>query len=207
MMPLGRVFNKIVRMNRGFETRSRSLFQDQPCKFHPLPVYPNAAAVGLGGKCYRRYRLNHIPKLFFSQAQRILGPSASCSIACLAQPPPPRGYEPRHAGLQNIIGRPDLKSFDSCLFAKRARNKDERQIGADTQRQIQRGKSVERRKFIVREDQVKFGAFKSCEEVSATLHAGYSTDEMIGFKKILYEPGVVWIILQQQDTNRHTHNT
>src|SRR6516225_7018970 len=194
-------------MNRRLPTRSRTLFQGQPGKFHPLSVYPKTAAVGLRGKRYRRYRPNDIPKLFFSLTQRILGPSARGSIACLAQRAPHGGHEPRHSGLQNIVGGPNLKGFDSCLFAKSARNEDERQIGADTQRQIQRGKSVERGKFIIREDQVKFGVFKSCQKLSATLHAGYATDEMIGFKERFYKARVIGVILQQEDSDRRTHNT
>src|SRR5262249_16637186 len=127
-MPPGGVFSQVIGMNRRLPTRSQGLFPGEPCKFHPLPVYPNVAAVGLAGKRYRWYRLNDIAKLRFSPAQRALSSFAGSPIACLAQCALYGGHETRQPGLQHIIGGPDLEGFDRCLFAEGAGNKDEWKI-------------------------------------------------------------------------------
>src|SRR5262249_40600967 len=95
VMPFGGVFNQVIGMNRRLPTRSQGLFPGEPCKLHPLPVYPNVAAVGLRGKRYRWYRLNDVPELYLAATQRILSPLAPASIACLAQGPLHRRHEPR----------------------------------------------------------------------------------------------------------------
>src|SRR5215475_3627517 len=129
MMPPGGVFNQVIGMNRRLPTRSQGLFPGEPCKLHPLPVYPNVAAVGLRGKRYRWDCLDDVPKLYLAATQRILSPLAPSSIACLAQGALHCGHEPRQPGLQNIICGPDLEGFNSCLFAKSAGNEDKGNIG------------------------------------------------------------------------------
>src|SRR5215475_3625718 len=136
MMPPGGVFNQVIGMNRRLPTRSQGLFSGKPCKLHPLPVYPDVAAVGLGGKRYCRDRLYDIAKLRFSLAQRTLSSFAGSPIACLAQCALHGGHEPRQSGLQNIICGPDLKGFNSRLFAKSAGNEDKGNIRSDTQRKV-----------------------------------------------------------------------
>ncbi len=54
---------------------------------------------------------------------------AFSSHARFAQRALHRGHEPRHSGLQNIVGRTDLERFNRHFLAERARNDDERQIG------------------------------------------------------------------------------
>src|SRR5215469_2944521 len=81
-MPPGGVFSQVIRMNRRLPTRSQGLFPGEPGKLHPLPVDPNVAAVGLGGKRYHRDRLYDIAKLGLSPAQRTLSSLAGSPIAC-----------------------------------------------------------------------------------------------------------------------------
>src|SRR5215471_15707586 len=207
MMPPGGVFNQVIGVNCRLPTRSQRLFPGEPRKLHPLPVDPNVAAVGLGGKRYRRDRLYDIAKLRFSPAQRTLSPFAGSPIACLAQCALYGGHEPRQPGLQNIIGGPDLEGFDRCFFAKGARNKDKRSFRAGTPCKVQRGKAVERRKLVIREDQVKFAILKSRQKPVAILDAAYATDELIGPEEFLYEFRIMGVILQQQNPDGRTHNT
>ena len=73
------------------------------------------------------------------------------------------------------------------------------------QRQLQCGKAVERRKFVIGENQVKSTVFKSGQELGARLDAGDFTDEMIGFQELLNELRVLEAVLHQQNAERRRH--
>src|SRR5260221_214586 len=62
-----------------------------------------------------------------------------------------------------------------------------------------------RRKRIIRENQLNFNVFKSGQELGASLSAGYFTDEIIGFKDLLNELRVIGVVLQQQHSERILH--
>jgi len=97
--------------------------------------------------------------------------------------------------------------FDRYVFADRAGNKDERQIRAGALRKLQCRKAVERRKFVIGEDQIDIDVFKSGQELSAGLDAGYFADEMIDFKELLNKLRVTGLVLQQEDLERIRHGT
>ena len=97
-----------------------------------------------------------------------------------------------------------LVGLDRYLFAK-ARDKDERQIGAGAPRELQCGEAVERRKCVIGENQVNCTVFKSGHELGAGLDAGDFADEMILFKKLLNELRILDAILQQQNAERGRH--
>ena len=70
---------------------------------------------------------------------------------------------------------------------------------------LQRRKAVERRKLVVREDQVNVAILKRGDELGTRLNAGYFTDE-IGFKEeLLNELRITGAILQQQNSKRRGH--
>jgi len=68
------------------------------------------------------------------------------------------------------------------------------------------GKAVERRKLVIREDQVNFTIFKRGQKLGTSLRAGDITDEIICFKELLNELRVTGIVLQQKNFDRRRHN-
>src|SRR5271168_306365 len=100
---------------------------------------------------------------------------------------------------------PDLERFDRFLFAERARDKDERQIRASIHRKLQCGKTVERRKCVIGENEVNSSVVESGHELGARLHADDFTDEMIRLEELLNELRVHGAILQQQNAEWRRH--
>src|ERR1700737_5130672 len=129
----------------------------------------------------------------------LLGHPAFGSLTGFAQRALHQGPQPRQPRLQNVVGRPDFERFDRYFFAERAGNKDERQIGAFTLRKLQCGKTVERRKLVIRENQVDSTVLESGQELGAGLDAGCFADEMICFKESLNKRRVSGVTLELAD--------
>ena len=62
--------------------------------------------------------------------------------------------------------------------------------------ELQRGNAVERRKLVVRENQIKFIVFKRDQKLRARLDTGDFTDELIGFQEPLNQLRVPGVVLQ-----------
>src|SRR5262249_15307560 len=88
------------------------------------------------------------------------------------------------------------------LLAEAAGDEDERQIGARARCELQRGKSVERRKLVVRENKVDLGCFQRGDELGTRLDAPCCKDESVRFKEPLNQIGITGIVLQQQQLER-----
>ena len=69
--------------------------------------------------------------------------------------------------------------------------------GRATQCELECGNAVERRKLVVREDQVNFIVFKCGQKLVAGLNAGDFTDEIFCFEEPLNELCVPGVVLQQ----------
>ena len=61
--------------------------------------------------------------------------------------------------------------------------------------------------MVIGEDQIDIDVFKSGQELSAGLDAGYFADEMIDFKELLNKLRVTGVVLQQEDLERIRHGT
>src|SRR6516162_6777068 len=144
-----------------------------------------------------RFRQVHL-----APAQRLLSLPALSSFAGFAQRALHRGNKPFQSRLQDIIRSPDFQRFDRYVFTDRAGNKDERQIRTGILRKLQCGKAVERRKLVIRENQIDLGAFQGGQELRTRLQAGYFAIEMIDLKELLNELRVTGVILQQEDAQR-----
>src|SRR3954447_140566 len=64
-------------------------------------------------------------------------------------------YETIEPLFENVVGRPALERIDRGPLAEEAGDDDERRIGSALAGQLQRGKAVEGRQKIVREDDVE----------------------------------------------------
>src|ERR1700676_2028108 len=144
-------------------------------------------------------------QIHLAPAKRLLGLLAFDAFSGFAQRALHGGHEPRQSRLHNIIRGPVFDRLDRHFFAERPRNEDEGQIGAGIKRKLQCGKAVERRKFVIRENEVDSGVLKTGHELGARLNAGYFTDKMIGFKELLNELRVRGAILQQENPKRRCH--
>ena len=88
---------------------------------------------------------------------------------------------------------PNFSGFDCHFLAERAGNKDERQIGALVHGKLQSGKAVERRKLVVREDDIDVSVFQSGHELGASLDAGdFAERNVSASRSSLNELGVAW---------------
>jgi hypothetical protein len=73
--------------------------------------------------------------------------------------------------------------------------------------ELQCGEAVERRKLVVREDDIDASVLESGHEFGARLDAGGFADDMLRFKEPLNELCVACVVLQQEDVERRRHNT
>ena len=108
----------------------------------------------------------------------------------------------RQLGLDHIIGRPGLEGFDRHFLAESARHEDEGQIGAGLECELQRGDAVERRKAVIREDQVEPTILQSAYELGAGLHANDVAKDAVRLENILSKLRVGGAVLEQQDMQR-----
>ncbi len=79
--------------------------------------------------------------------------------------------------------------------------------GRALERKLQSGKAVERREFVIRQDQVDIILFKGRDELGTSLDPGDLTVEMLRFKDLLNEFSITRGILQQQNAARRSHST
>src|SRR3954447_5834977 len=70
-------------------------------------------------------------------------------------------YETIEPLFENVVGRTALERIDRALLAEEAGDDDERRVGSALAGQLQRGKAVEGRQKIVREDDVE-GCLLEC---------------------------------------------
>ena len=68
--------------------------------------------------------------------------------------------------------------------------------------ELQCGNAVERRKLVIREDQVKLIFFKRGQKLDARLDRGYLTDELICFQQPLNQLRIPGVVLQQKNSER-----
>src|SRR5271157_2536402 len=144
-------------------------------------------------------------QVHLAPAQRLLGLRAFGSFPGFAQRAPHRGREPRQPCLHDVIGGPDLQRFDRHVLAERAGDEDERQVRAGAPRELQRGNAVERRKLVIREDQVDLGVVESGHEPVAGLGADDVAGNIVGFKEIANKLRVTGVVLQQQNAEGRCH--
>src|ERR1700761_3364395 len=144
-------------------------------------------------------------QIHLASAKRLLCLLAFGALLSFADRALHGGYEPRQSRLHNIIRGPDLDRLDRDLFAERPGNENERQIGAGSQRELQRRKAIEGRKLVIGENEVDSSVLKTGDELGTRLNAGYFADEMIGFKQRLNKLCVMGVILKQENPKRRCH--
>src|SRR6202166_2233788 len=115
-------------------------------------------------------------------AKRLLGLLAFGAFSGFAERALHGGHEPRQSRLHNIMRGPDFDRLDRHFFAERPGNEDEEQIGAGSERKLQCGKTVERRKLVIRENEVDCGVRKPGDELGTRLSADHFTVKLISFK-------------------------
>src|ERR1700722_17188177 len=144
-------------------------------------------------------------EIHLAAPKRLFGVLAVGALLGFAQRALHGGHEPRQPRLHDVIRGPDFDRLDRHFFAKRAGNEDEGQIGAGGERERQRGKAVEGRKLVIRENEVDSVVPQTGDELVARLNAGHFTDEMMRFEELLNELRVVDVILQQKNPQRRCH--